>query len=56
MPTTEVIEMADDDTNTVTRSTTVQAEPSRVCEQVEDFHHRPWLAKLKRVSEGATSG
>jgi hypothetical protein len=33
--------MADEDTYTVQRSTTVQAEPARVYEQVEDFHRWP---------------
>jgi hypothetical protein len=33
--------MAAGDTYTVQRSTTVQAEPSRVYEQVEDFHRWP---------------
>jgi hypothetical protein len=37
----EVVQMADNDTYTVTRSTTVHAEPARVYEQVEDFHHWP---------------
>jgi hypothetical protein len=41
-----------DDTYTVERSTTVQAEPARVYEQVEDFHRWPKWSPWEELDPG----
>jgi hypothetical protein len=44
--------MADNDTYTVERSTTVQAQPARVYEQVEDFHRWPTWSPWEELDPG----